>query len=83
MDSPLIDRLQRASESALGKVAPVTGWAGVHEGTFFNNAGIPAVAFGPGDLRNAHAANEFVPVADLVDAAKTYAVFALDWCGEA
>jgi acetylornithine deacetylase len=81
-DSPLVECLEAATEVALGSRAPVTGWSGVHEGTFFNNAGIPAVAFGPGDLRNAHAANEFVPVADLIDAAKAYAVFALDWCGE-
>lgn len=81
VDAPLVRELRDAAAAALGELPPITGWSGVHEGTFFNAAGIPAVAYGPGDLRTAHAANEHVPVADLVDAAKTYALFAVRWCG--
>lgn len=81
VDAPLVRELQDAAAAALGEAPAVTGWSGVHEGTLFNAAGIPAVVYGPGDLRDAHAANEHVPVADLVDAAKTYAVFAARWCG--
>ena len=34
-------------------------------------------------LMRAHAADEVVPIADLVEAAKTFAVFAARWCGVA
>ena len=82
-DEALVRELQDAAEAALGARPPLTGWSGAHEGTFINAAGIPAVAYGPGDLRHAHAANEHVAVSDLVDAAKTYALFASRWCGVA
>ncbi len=42
----------------------------------------PAVLFGPGDVRQAHRPDEFVPLADLVAAARTLALLALRWCGE-
>lgn len=80
-EAPLVRGLQQAAAAALGEEPAITGWSGVHEGTLFNTADIPAVAYGPGDLRNAHAANEYVPIVDLVDAAKTYALFAARWCG--
>ena len=36
-------------------------------------AGIPSVLCGPGDIAYAHSADEWVPVAELVQAAETYA----------
>lgn len=41
----------------------------------------PAVLFGPGDVRNAHRADEFVPVADLIAVVRTLALTALRFCG--
>lgn len=43
--------------------------------------GIPSPAFGPGDLRRAHATDEWVGVSELVDAARAYAQVIVDWCG--
>jgi acetylornithine deacetylase len=45
------------------------------------HAGTPAVLFGPGDLRRAHAADEFVPIAELVACARALALTALRFCG--
>jgi acetylornithine deacetylase/succinyl-diaminopimelate desuccinylase-like protein len=39
-----------------------------------NGAGIPTLIMGPGSIEQAHKANEFVPVADLVDAARIFAL---------
>jgi acetylornithine deacetylase len=41
----------------------------------------PAVLFGPGDVRQAHRPDEFVPLADLVAVAHSLALLALRWCG--
>ncbi len=43
--------------------------------------GIPTVHYGPGDATLAHAPDEKVPVPDVVTAARTLAVLALDICG--
>jgi acetylornithine deacetylase/succinyl-diaminopimelate desuccinylase-like protein len=44
-----------------------------------NAAGIPAVCFGPGDISLAHAAEEFVPLADITAATDVLTHLALAW----
>jgi acetylornithine deacetylase len=48
---------------------------------FTNHAAMPAVLYGPGDVRLAHAADEHVPIAEVVTAAQTAAVLLARWCG--
>lgn len=43
--------------------------------------GTPTVLFGPGDIRQAHAANESITVEDLEKTAKTLLIMALRFCG--
>ncbi|HEY1097818.1 MAG TPA: M20/M25/M40 family metallo-hydrolase, partial [Myxococcota bacterium] len=43
------------------------------EAAFFSGAGADAVVFGPGDIAQAHTAEEWVRVAELVDVAHAYA----------
>ena len=59
----------------------VNGFAAVEDCSFLNLGGVPAVSYGPGDLRVAHADDEHVYIDELVTAAKTYALLAMDWCG--
>jgi len=47
----------------------------------FVEAGIPTVAYGPGDLSLAHTVNEYVEVQELVIAAKVYALVAMRLLG--
>jgi acetylornithine deacetylase len=51
------------------------------DGPTFTRAGIPTIAFGPGDILRAHAVDEFVPVDELVRAAQVLAVAAMRFCG--
>ncbi len=51
------------------------------DGPTFSRAGIPTIAFGPGDILQAHTVDEFVPVDDLVRAAQVIAVAAVRFCG--
>jgi acetylornithine deacetylase len=53
------------------------------DGPTFSRAGTPTIAFGPGDIRLAHAPDEHVPVAELVRAAQVLAVAAMRFCGVA
>ena len=60
---------------------PIRGFAAVEDTAFLNIGGIPAISYGPGDIRVAHADDEYVLTDELMTAAKTYAMLALDWCG--
>ncbi len=75
-DHELATSLARSVRAATGRKATPKGLpAGTDMRLFVNQAGIPAVLFGPGDLRVAHAANEHV---DLEDVAACAAVLT-DW----
>ncbi|GGV94690.1 hypothetical protein GCM10015535_60560 [Streptomyces gelaticus] len=51
--------------------------------TWFTAVGIPAVGLGPGAQVMAHAVDERCAIDEMVDAAKAYAVAAIEWCGAA
>ena len=80
---PIVAATARAHELATGRSATIHGFAAVDDATFLNAAGIPAITYGPGDLRAAHAVDESVAINELVTAATTYALAALEWCGTA
>ncbi len=54
------------------------GYSQVSDGRFFAERDIPTLILGPGDPARAHTHNEFVPVDDLVEAVKIYALIALE-----
>ena len=57
-----------------GTPAPFVGFTGITDARFYiNDAKIPTVILGPGSLSNAHIADEWVGVDELVQAARTYA----------
>jgi acetylornithine deacetylase len=46
-----------------------------------NVAGIPTVMYGPGDVRRAHAPDEYVPLTDLLACTRTLVLMAMRYCG--
>ncbi len=71
---PFVRRLQVAMTAVLGAPQPLIGMPFATDARFVRNqAGIPAVVCGPGDLAQAHAHDESVSVERLVDAAAVYA----------
>jgi succinyl-diaminopimelate desuccinylase len=57
-----------------GTPAPFVGFTGITDARFYiNDAKIPTVILGPGSLSNAHTADEWVGVDEVVTAARTYA----------
>ena len=69
--------------AALGVPRTVASRTTFFDGPTFTRAGIPTIAFGPGDIARAHAVDEHVPVDELVRAAQVLAVAAMRFCGVA
>lgn len=72
---PILEPWSQALSAARIVVVPEIeesshGFAGGTDARFFAKAGTPAVVFGPGDLAQAHAPNEFVPFGEVVLAAR-------------
>jgi succinyl-diaminopimelate desuccinylase len=65
----------RASVRAVREEPPIdVGFPGITDARYYlNDAGIPAVILGPGSLTVAHAADEWIDVAEMVAAARIYA----------
>lgn len=77
-DHLIASQAARAVTDAGGHTA-ITGWTAACDGGFINrDLGIPAIVLGPGGLHDqAHRPDESVSIAELVTAAKTYALLAL------
>jgi acetylornithine deacetylase/succinyl-diaminopimelate desuccinylase family protein len=58
----------------------IAGFAAVEDASFLTIGGTPAISYGPGDLRVAHAVDEFVLIDQVMVAARAFAALAVDWC---
>jgi acetylornithine deacetylase len=82
VDAPVVRRLVGAVERE-GILVSIEGLSAWTDAALLNEAGIPTVCFGPGDIGLAHAAEEFVPVDDIERATRVLARVVREWCGEA
>lgn len=81
-DAPVVASLRDALESA-GEAVRVEGLSAWTDAAILNDAGIPAICFGPGDIALAHAPEEWVRVEEIRRATDVLARLARSWCGEA
>ena len=72
VDHPLTRRAASAFRIANGRDAVIGGCPGITIAGVVIEMGLPAVIFGPGSIAQAHTADEYVPVSDLAQAARTY-----------
>jgi acetylornithine deacetylase len=78
---PIIGAVQRAG-SDLGLHPVAEGIDTTYDGALLTLfAETPSPAFGPGDLRRAHAVDEWVGIDELVLGARAYARVICEWCG--
>ncbi|MEU4194999.1 M20/M25/M40 family metallo-hydrolase [Kribbella sp. NPDC026611] len=77
-DPLLADTLQAATDA--GARPEVKGAPYGSDLRQYSAAGIPTLQYGPGDVRYAHAADEHVPLADVLHAARAYALLAVRRC---
>lgn len=76
-DEPIVRAAASAYEDVTGKPARYNGVPGATDGTFLSAwKGIPCLVNGPGPRHVPHQADEYVEVAELVEAARVYVVAA-------
>jgi acetylornithine deacetylase len=81
-DHPLVETVSEAFSAVTGTAPRVQGMTyGADMRLLVNEGQTPTVLFGPGDVRQAHQPDEFVPLAELKLAAQTLALTALRFCG--
>jgi len=80
VDAPIVRALGDAIALAGGTVG-IEGLSAWTDAALLNEAGIPAVCFGPGDIALAHAAEEWVDVGEIERAVDVLAEMARLWCG--
>ena len=80
-DAPIVKRLQGAlkRENMAVRIEGLSAWT---DAALLNEAGIPAICFGPGDIALAHAAEEFVPVEEIGLATRVLTRVVREWCEE-
>jgi acetylornithine deacetylase len=80
VDAPIVSALDRAVRGCGGE-ARVEGMSAWTDAALLNEAGIPAICFGPGDMGLAHAATEWVELSEVEGATEILARLAVNWCG--
>ncbi|HYD53478.1 MAG TPA: ArgE/DapE family deacylase [Gemmatimonadaceae bacterium] len=78
-DAPIVRALAEAVRSECPpRLDGMSAWT---DCALLNDAGIPAVCFGPGDIALAHAAEEWVEVEEIERATRVLDRVAREWCG--
>jgi acetylornithine deacetylase len=80
-DAPIVKRLKNAL-AAEGLPAKIEGMSAWTDAALLNAAAIPTICFGPGDIALAHAAEEFVPIAEIEASTRILSRVVSDWCRE-
>lgn len=80
IDAPLVRELDAALR-ARGEAVRIEGMSAWTDAALLNDAGIPAICFGPGDISLAHAAEEYIPLDEIDRATDILSAFARRWCG--
>lgn len=81
-DHPLVQTLADAHYAASGHAATLRGMPYGSDMRLLANEGeTPAVLYGPGDVRTAHAPDEHVPIADLRTVTQALVLTVLRFCG--
>jgi acetylornithine deacetylase len=82
-DHPIMETIKAAYRDLSGHAPKVEGKTYSSDMRLLVNIGkTPTMIFGPGELREAHTANESVSIESLEAAAKTYALAILRWCNQ-
>ena len=78
LDAPICSALSGALQAHGLSTTPV-GMSAWTDAALLNDAGIPAICFGPGDMGLAHAAEEYIPIAEVERATDVLTTLALNW----
>jgi acetylornithine deacetylase/succinyl-diaminopimelate desuccinylase-like protein len=79
--SPLPALLLNCAQKVFPEARMTTFPGGCDARHFINRYAVPAVIFGPGDLKRAHGIDEFIEVSEMVKASTILALLICQWCG--
>lgn len=81
VESAIVQRLRGAleRENVPPKIEGLSAWT---DAALLNEAGIPTVCFGPGDIALAHAAEEYVPIREIETATRVLARVVREWVSD-
>ena len=80
-DHEIVEETAVAFQEVTGKQARLQGMTyGADMRLMVNEGGIPTIMFGPGNVRQAHQPDEYVPLADLKTCTQTLALTILRFC---
>jgi acetylornithine deacetylase len=80
IDAPIVRAVAAAHRAASGQEAVIEGVTYGSDLRLFTNHGVmPAVLYGPGDVAQAHAVDEWIAVDQMVTATRTIALLVADW----
>ena len=81
VDHPIVTTTSKAFEDASGTHSRLEGVTyGADMRLLVNQGGTPTILFGPGDVRNSHRPDEFVPIPDLITTVRTLVLTILRFC---
>ena len=81
VDHPIVTTTSKAFEDASGTHSRLEGVTyGADMRLLVNQGGTPTILFGPGDVRNSHRPDEFVPITDLITTVRTLVLTILRFC---
>jgi acetylornithine deacetylase len=81
VDSPIVGVLGGCHEAILGAKPVIEGVTyGSDLRLFTNHAHMPAVLYGPGDVRQAHAVDESIDIEEIMTATRVLALTIFRWC---
>jgi acetylornithine deacetylase len=79
VDAAIVERLRGAMEreNVPIRIEGLSAWT---DAALLNEAGVPTICFGPGDIALAHAAEEFVQVEEIDTAKRVLTRVVQEWC---
>jgi acetylornithine deacetylase len=81
VNAPVVHALDAALRAS-GAEVRLTGMSAWTDAALLNDAGIPAICFGPGDITLAHAAEEYIQIEEIRRATTVLTAMARNWCRE-
>lgn len=82
VNHPMVQQLMANHAQVHGAPPAVKGVPyGADMRLYTNHAHMPTVLYGPGDVRLAHAVDEYVSLAEVIAVTKTIALTIVSWCG--
>ena len=80
-NAPIVRALERALTEC-GEQVRIAGMTAWTDAALLNEAGIPAICFGPGDISLAHAAEEWIDTQEIERATEVLETLITRWCDE-